>query len=696
MSLKSSLLKKISAKDATAKELKSAVGADRKRVKRALEELLSEGKVTQKKGVYSLTGPRQEPVRGILTKLGHSFGFVRPLDGSGDIFIPGHSLQGAMPGDEVEVSLNRYPRFENSREGEVDAILTPQNKVVGIVKKEQGRPVLVPDNAKDTALLIQKSADGGVKEGEKAAGVIIQRGERHEDHVVGITMRFGSADSARQCAKAILYAAGVEKSFPQQVKAEAKQVAAEKITKEEIKKRKDLRGETIFTIDSASTKDIDDAISAKRVLDGYRLSVHIADVSHYVKPKSKLDEEALSRGTSIYYADSVIPMLPKPLSNGICSLNPGEDRLAFSCIMTLDSEARLLDYRFFKTVIQSRVKGVYSEVNAIFEGTAEEETQQKYAEVSKTLEVMEEIYQKLAKLRAVRGSMEIESEEPKLTIDEEGRCVGVEKRARGEAERMIEEFMLQANTAAAHYARRLEIPFLYRVHDKPSADRVEGLKALLKAAGLDFQFQGEQPTQKELSKILNDTRGTNLERPVHQGVLRSMAKADYQPLPKGHFGLALDDYAHFTSPIRRYPDLAIHRILGESVSGEAPAALRKKYKSFTETASVLASEREIRAQQVERDCDDSYKAEYMQQFIGQEFEGVVSSVVRFGIYVELASSVEGLIHISNLSDGSMELIDGVSLTDTHTGKSYRLGDLVQVRVAGVDISQGNVDFVLAQ
>ncbi len=695
MSLKSSLLKKLTGKEASGKQLRNAVGADRKRVVRALEELEAEGKIRQSKGVYSLAGPGPDMVTGVLAKLGRSFGFVHPGDGSPDVFIPGHSLLGAMPGDAVEVAVSGSPRVENSREGEVEAILTPNNKVVGLVVKEGGKLCLLPDNAKDTPLAILKSADGGAKEGEKAAGEIIQRGERHEEHRVGITIRFGQADSARRCTKAILYGAGVEKAFPLEVKAEAKQVSAAKITKEEQKARKDLREEKVFTIDSASTKDIDDAISAKKVLDGYRLSVHIADVSHYVRPKSKLDEEALSRGTSIYYGDSVIPMLPKQLSNGICSLNPEEDRLAFSCVMTLDCDGRMLDYRFFKTLIRSRVKGVYDEINTLWQGGATPELEEKYAEVRESLDVMAELYHKLTKLRDGRGSLAIESEEPKLSFDESGRCVGVEKRSRGQAEQMIEEFMLLANTAAAHQARRLDIPFIYRVHDHPAAERVENLKALLKAAGVDFSFAGEMPSQKELAALLDKTRGTNLERPVHQGVLRSMAKADYEPLPKGHFGLALEDYAHFTSPIRRYPDLAIHRILTDVVAGQPPEALRKRYKAFCEQASALSSEKEVRAQQVERACDDVYKAEYMHQFIGQEFDGVVSSVVRFGIYVELDNTVEGLIHITHLPGRNLELVEGVALVDPATGQGYRLGDTVRVKVAGADISQGNVDFVLA-
>lgn len=705
MSLKNSLVKLLSKGPHTSGQLRTATGASRTKVIKTLNALIEDKKVRAEGGMYFLhkktaktANTTSQPANGIpckLVKLGKSFGFAAALDDSGDIFIPGHSLMGAMPGDEIMVSLFTNPRVVGSREGEVTSILACNNKVVGTVSKLGNKLVLVPDNAHDTPLLIRKSADGGARAGEKAAGEILERGLHQNEHVVGITFRFGSADSARQCAKAILYGAGVEKSFPSDVKEEAKSVGVQKISKAELKNREDLREHIIFTIDSASTKDIDDAVSAKKTPEGFELAVHIADVSHYVQPKTPLDNEALNRGCSIYYADSVIPMLPRQLSNGICSLNPKEDRLAFSCIMQLDKNGRMLDYRFVKSVICSSIKGVYSEINTLLDKTATEEIQNKYAEVEPVIRTLAQIYTKLSKLRAQRGCMEIESDEPHLVLNEAGECVGVEKRTRGEAERMIEEFMLMANTAAAHMARRLEIPFVYRVHDAPSADRVDALKNVLTAAGLHVVFKEDTPTQVELAQLLDDTRGTPLERAIHTAVLRSQAKAKYEPLPKGHFGLALVDYAHFTSPIRRYPDLAIHRILSDVVQGTPAADIRKKYTKFAALASTASSEKELVALKVERSCDDCYKAEYMRQFIGEEFEGIVSSVTSFGLYVELPNTVEGMIHVSRLSNNHMELSGGMVLSDPLSGKSYRIGDALGVRVESVDVSQGNVDFSLA-
>ncbi|MDL2327628.1 ribonuclease R [Ruminococcaceae bacterium OttesenSCG-928-A11] len=693
MSLKTNLLRELEKGPQTVKQLRAGAGADSKKITKALKAMEADGEVSHKKGLYTLLIPASAMVNGKLVKLGRTFGFVKPLDDSGDIFVPGHSLLGAMPGDVVRVALLANPRIPGSREGEIIEVTQPNNLVVGTVAEQDGRLVLVPDSAPDTPLQIRRSADGGVKAGEKAAAQILERGERHEDIRVGIAQRFGSAESAKQCAKTILFAAGVQKAFTEAVKSEAKTVGAAKITKEEIKARMDLRGEPIFTIDSESTKDIDDAISAYKTKDGYKLCVHIADVSWYVRPKTLLDEEALARGTSIYYADSVVPMLPRALSNGACSLNPGEDRLAFSCLMELDHNGRLADYQFVKSVIRSRVKGAYSEINALFAGADDAELREKYAEVAEGLPVMQELYRKLASLRDARGSMEIESSEPKLVLDEEGRCIGVEKRERGEAERMIEEFMLMANTAAAHLARRRGLPFVYRVHDKPSMEKVAQLRKVLDASGVEYQFKGEVPTQTELSALLDKTRGTNLEVPVHGAVLRSLAKALYEPLPKGHYGLALEDYAHFTSPIRRYPDLAIHRILSDYVAGTGPAALEKRYGGFAEMAAAKSSEREQLAVQIERDCDDSYKAEYMKQFVGQSFDAVVVSVTSFGLYVGLPNTVEGLVHITKLSDHRLELQDGVCLMDPVTGASFRVGDAMRVQLVGVDISQGNLDFV---
>ena len=700
MGIKSKIIKELQKKPRSRRELKAKLGNDKK-VVRALEELTARGKLAQHEGLYAIPDARAAgAVECGIVKVAERFGFARPAAGGPDIFLPGKALRGALPGDTVLVALSKHPRDAASPEGEVLAVLKENNRFTGtVVRVDGGRLALAPDACPACLLPIKKSADGGAREGEKAAVEIIGRGEHHADHRAGVSMRFGSAEDARHCIKAMLYGAGLSRHFPQSVKAEAKQIAAA-VTEQELAGRRDFRALPVFTIDSAETKDIDDAVSIERTPAGYRLGVHIADVSHYVRPGSALDAEAMARGTSVYYADSVIPLLPRALSNGICSLNEGEDRLTFSCLLELDESGCVTDTAFVKSAICSRVKGVYSEINALWDGTAGEDVRARYAAVEPELWLMRELYEKLAALRAQRGAMEIESGEARLTLDEGGRCIDVQKRTRGDAERMIEEFMLLANTAAASLARRRGIPFVYRVHEEPGAERTEALKTMLAAAGVELRCAGAAPTAKELAALLDETRGSGLERMVHTGVLRSMAKAKYEPLPKGHFGLALSDYAHFTSPIRRYPDLAIHRILSDLCAGQDAGTLRGKYEAFAAEASRQSSLCEVRAMQLERDAEDCYKAEYMRRFAGDAgnriWEGVISSVTSFGAYVELLNTVEGLVRAAQLSDHPLTLTEGCALYDAQTGQSWRIGDAIRVRAAAVDVSCGQVDFVPAE
>ncbi len=691
MALHDKILLQLQGGPLSEKQLMRKLGTDRKKLARAVKELRDNKQIVGKKGVYSLRGVQQpEYVQGVVAKLGRSFAFVSHPEG--DIFIPARGLQGALPKDEVKVVLSANPRVADSREGRIVAIVRPHNSLVGRLKLLQGRLVLVPDNAPDHYMPVKRSANMGAKEGELVAVQVLQRAVHYSDFRVGVVQRFGSVDSAQQCAKAILFAAGIEKTFPEEVKLEGKAVAAQPIS-EQLQGRLDLRDLPIFTIDAASTKDIDDAIYAKKTPNGYELSVHIADVSHYVKPQTALDAEAMKRGTSIYYADSVVPMLPRSLSNGICSLNPNEDRLAFSCIMQLDEQANVTNYQFKKAVICSCVKGVYSEVNQIIGKTAGPELLEKYKQVLDGIDVMYEIYQKLAILRKQRGSFEIESSEPEMKMDEQGICIDIKKRVRGEAERLIEEFMLLANNSAANFARKRSMPFVYRVHDKPSSKRVDMLKDILDALGVAYNFKSELPSQAELGEILSSTRGTPLEIPVHQMVLRSMAKAVYEPQPKGHYGLALQDYAHFTSPIRRYPDLAIHRILSDAISGTKAEKIHRKYETYAQQSSSISTSCEQQAVQIERSCDACYAAEYMKPRIGQSYSGIIMSVTNYGLYVVLPNTVEGLVPVHTLSDYRLELQEGVSLTDPVTNTRWRVGGDMRVKVVGVDIAQGHVDFV---
>lgn len=694
MSIETKILRELEKAPRSQRELKKRLGNDKK-VAGALQALLSQNKIARKGDRYQLAGRKQRGIPCRLVKLGGRFGFAQPLDESGDIFIPGRCLLGAMPGDEIEVELFEHPRLPGSREGEVVAITAPRDEFVGTVQvTDTGRLAVVPSDAPQTPILLRRACADQVQPGDKAAIRLVRRGDHHDEHRAEVVRNFGTALLAKNCAQGVLYAHQIEKPFPEAVCQEAAALESFTIPQSEVENRLDLRGWPIFTIDSASTKDIDDAISLSATETGWKLGVHIADVSWFVTPHSELDKEALRRGTSVYYADQVVPMLPKQLSNGVCSLNPGEDRLAFSCLMELDKEGGLQSYRFAKTLIRSRVKGVYAELNALLDGSQDAALAEKYAEVADQLPNMIALYKLLEKRRERRGGMDIESGEAKLKLDENGRCVDVIKAVRGQTEEMIESFMLQANTCAALEGRTRGIPFVYRVHTAPENDRVDSLKKLLHAVGLNCGFAGETPTPLELSRLLDETRGTPLERPVHTAVLRTMSKAKYEALPKGHFSLALSDYAHFTSPIRRYPDLAIHRILSQALAGSDAQAMQKRFGNFAQAASLQSSQRELAAMQAEREIESCYKAEYMKPRVGQTFTGVVSGVAPHGLYVQLPNTVEGMIRAENLSRSPLNLIEGVALSDPLTGRLWQLGSEVQVKCTGASVPAGTVDFEL--
>ena len=685
----------------TVKELKQKFGGERgadRKVMEALDELVREAVVCQRQGVFFTvrSGRADKALLCKVVKLGKNFAFVMLEDGTSDIFIPGRFTKGAMPGDEVLVEKFEHPRMEGSDEGTILAVLTEKNDLVGTVRRVEGRLRFVPDDCPAITMPLARDCEGGAKDGDKVAVEILNRGNRQEDYRVGVAMRFGSSDEAKRCAKALLYAKDIRTRFPDKVREEAKKFEGAEISEKDCEGRMDLRALPIFTIDSAETKDIDDAVSLTRTSDGgFELGVHIADVSNYVKPGTELDNEAFSRATSVYYADQVVPMLPKALSNGICSLNENELRLAFSCLMHLDKDGNLTDYRFVKSIIRSRVKGVYAEINALLAGTADAETKAKYADVIDQLPAMKELYGHRARLRKERGCMDIESGEVKLILDENGRCIDVKKRTSGESESMIEEFMLLANQCAAHFARVKQIPFVYRVHEEPNAEKLERLHALLQACGINDHFAKEVPTPKELSAILEGVRGTPYEQIINTGMLRCMSKALYEEKPKGHYGLVLKDYAHFTSPIRRYPDLAIHRIMTDLLKGTEKETMILRYTDFAERASKQSSEREVVAMQIERKAEDCYKAEYARRHLGECYEGTISGVTQRGLFIELDNGVEGFVPASSLTPSGTSLTEGVRLTDPASGKSWSLGDKMMITIVRADVNLGKIDFEVA-
>ena len=685
----------------TVKDLKQKFGGERgadRKVMEALDELVREAVVCQRQGVFFTvrSGRADKALLCKVVKLGKNFAFVMLEDGTSDIFIPGRFTKGAMPGDDVLVEKFEHPRVEGSDEGAILAILTEKNDLVGTVRRVEGRLRFVPDDCPAITMPLARDCEGGAKDGDKVAVEILNRGNRQEDHRVGVAMRFGSSDEAKRCAKALLYAKDIRTRFPDKVRDEAKKFEGAEVSEKDCEGRMDLRALPIFTIDSAETKDIDDAISLTRTPEGgFELGVHIADVSNYVKPGTELDNEAFSRATSVYYADQVVPMLPKALSNGICSLNENELRLAFSCLMRLDKNGDLTDYRFVKSIIRSRVKGVYSEINALLAGTADAEIKAKYADVIDQLPAMKELYGHRARLRKERGCMDIESGEVKLILDENGRCIDVKKRTSGESESMIEEFMLLANQCAAHFARVKQIPFVYRVHEEPNAEKLERLHALLQACGINDHFAKDVPAPKELSAILEGVRGTPYEQIINTGMLRCMSKALYEEKPKGHYGLVLKDYAHFTSPIRRYPDLAIHRIMTDMLKGTEKETMILRYTDFAERASKQSSEREVIAMQIERKAEDCYKAEYARRHLGECYEGTISGVTQRGLFIELDNGVEGFVPASSLTPSGTSLTEGVRLTDPASGKTWSLGDKMMITIVRADVNLGKIDFEVA-
>lgn len=700
--LQKSILNAVKRRPMTLRELQNNLQVDNSRLRTTVSAMVATGELSMRNGTYvpgfatyeNTNAPDTIPCT--LVKLAARFGFASRDDGEGDIFIPGRALHGAMPNDKINVKLFDHPRVEGSSEGEVVEVTVPNNRFAGTVcLSEDGRMAVEPDGCRDVKFLLAKQGSEGVHLGDKVGFLITHRGNRHSDHRAAVVEKFGSSDYASECAKAILYGRNVRQEFPPEVLEEACAYDNAVVDPAEVAKRLDLRGIPIFTIDSAETKDIDDAISLQKLEDGYELGVHIADVSHYVRPGSALNEEAFERATSIYYADKVIPMLPTQLSNGICSLNEGEDRLAFSCLMRLDEKGEIHSYKFVKSVIRSRVKGVYKEINALLEpeeGADLSELQTKYAAVLEQLPTMDELYRKRLVLRKARGGMEIESNEAKLVMDENGRCVDIVKRDRGTSECMIEEFMLLANQCAANAGRTNKVPFVYRVHEAPDAEKMEKLSATLLACGLNAKFKNPIPTQLELAALLDETRGQPIQIPVHTGILRSMQKARYAPQPLGHYGLVLADYAHFTSPIRRYPDLAIHRILSEMLQGVSNSQLQKDFNEFAQQASEKSSKQEVAAVRIERDVEDLYKAEYMHNHLGEVYTGTVAGITPRGVFVELDNTVEGFVPAAQLCKGEPQVIDGVSMLDPLTGKSWMLGSSMKIQVAAADVALGRIDF----
>ena len=634
--------------------------------------------------------PVGEDVEATLVSLSKNFGFARPDSGGDDIFIHGSALQGALVGDKIIVGDIR--KDDRGPSGRVRRIVEHKPaQTTGTVSITDEGIELIPDNAIRYNLRMRERDLNGAKNGDKVMASL-EQDYRGDWAYASVKKVFGSGRTARVCADAIVEQYGIPHVFPQEVLDEAERVGNEPISDEEYAKRLDLRGEPIFTIDSKDAKDLDDAISVKRTDFGYTLGVHIADVSHYVKEGSAIDEEAINRGTSVYFADRVIPMLPEVLSNGACSLNAGTDKLAFSALIELDKEGHITKYDFKKTIINSKVRGVYSEVNEILDGTASEEILNKYAPVMESLMSAKELADILKANSAARGTMELDSGESKFILDENGICIDIMPRVSGEAEQLIEQMMVTANIAAAKFSLDHKLPFLYRVHGTPDPKRVEELVTLLQLVGVPCkEIVKPNPETQDFAAILDRVRGLPCETLVSQRLLRTMEKARYSTEETGHFGLALSDYSHYTSPIRRYPDTSIHRVLSAFVEGMPTEEVRRRYAQFCETSATESSRNEIRVLIAERDAEDCYMAEYMSQHIGEHFEGTVSGVMMRGVFVRLENSVEGFVSLDAFEDEDF-VYDGL-ITQRSPKRELTIGTPLPIIVASAYVATGKVDFV---
>lgn len=662
----------------------------------ALEELKREGRIhISKKHRIHLADKPSAAVEATILSLSRGFAFARPDEGGADIFIPAERLKNAVPGDRVLLTgLKQSPKGPSA---EVQSVAEKSSRLVtGTLAGKDGILELLPDGGIRYGIPVRRKGSAQARVGDKVQAKIF-----HDK--IDSTLRseivkvYGRAGSAKICADAILDQNGIHTEFPPEAIAEAKAAAARGISEDDLKGRLDLRELSICTIDGPDAKDLDDAISVSKTHNGYRLGVHIADVSHYIPEGGALDMEARERGTSVYFADRVVPMLPTALSNGVCSLNAGEDKLTFSAMIELDENGEILSSRFRKSVIRSRVRGVYGEVNRLFDGSADQDLRKKYAPVIRSLNTARKLASILSRKYLANGAVDLESTESEFTLNSDGVCVEVRPRKSGEAEQMIEFLMITANRAAAMLARQQGIPFIYRIHEQPNPERVESLVKLLDALGLNSSaLKGKKEvTPADFSDILKQAQGISAGRIVQHQLLRTMMKARYSERPVGHFGLALDDYCHFTSPIRRYPDTAIHRILSAMLKTKDRAKLAAHYGDFAVSAAKTSSDAEVRAMTAERSAEDCYMAEFIKQHLGEEYNGVISGVTQRGVFVELENSVEGFVPVESI-EGTNYRFDGfLSQVDSNTGKKLTIGMPMRVVVAAADVPSGRIDFACA-
>lgn len=623
------------------------------------------------------------------------FAFVIPNDKTReDIFIPAENMNSAMNGDIVVANLTRMPEAGRRQEGEIVRILERENEtIIGSFEDNGNFGFLIPDEHRIAYdVFIPKAQTGGAKNGQKVVVQVTRWPELRRNPEGKVIEILGFLSDKGTDILSIIRQYKLPEDFPPKVQDQADLIGQE-VTARDLEGREDLRDLVCFTIDGPDAKDFDDAVSIESLDNGnYKLGVHIADVAHYVKLNSALDKEALSRGNSVYLIDRVIPMLPKELSNGICSLNPHLERLTLSVFMEIDKKGTVVYHKIVESVIKSKHRLIYDDVSDFLEND-DDKAKEKLKDILSELSKMHELMEVLNEKREIRGSIDFDFPETYIELDDNGKPIDVRVAERRVANRMIEEFMLVCNETVAEEFFWAEIPFLYRVHEEPNPEKLEAFAKFIHNFG--YTLKGKEIHPKELQLLTQEIKGKKEESVISTILLRSLKKAVYSPESGIHFGLAAQYYSHFTSPIRRYPDLVIHRIIKDylkgNLTGDRLARLEKVLPEIADHTSMT----ERRAEDAEREVDDLKKAQYMAERIGEEYTGIVSSVTSFGLFVQLENTIEGLVHFNNMDDDFYRFDEeNYYIIGERTNRIYRLGDEVRIEVIGADVGKRNIDFRL--
>ena len=666
----------------------------RQELQEVLDALLQEGKIeVSQKGKYQKS--RGVFLTGVFTAHPKGFGFVS-VDGMEDVFIPEDQVHGAMHQDTVQITV-KPGQSGKRREGAVNRIVKRgTDRIVGLYQESRNFGFVIPDNERYTRdIFVPKEDSGGAVNGHKVVVELVSYGTDRKSPEGKVVEILGHISDPGTDILSIVKGYDLPVEFPEKVMRQAERVP-DRISEADMQGRTDLRDVQMVTIDGEDAKDLDDAVSLEMNGGQYILGVHIADVANYVQEGSALDREAFERGTSVYLVDRVIPMLPRRLSNGICSLNEGQDRLALSCIMTIDQKGKVLDHVIAETVIRVDRRMTYTSVKKILEEQDAEESA-RYEELVPMFQRMQELAGLLRARRRARGSIDFDFPETKVILDEKGEPVEIRPYDRNTATKIIEDFMLIANETVAEDYFWQELPFVYRTHENPDPDRMKKLSTFINNFGYSIRFREDEVHPKELQKLLERLEGTPEETLISRLTLRSMKQAKYTTECTGHFGLAARYYCHFTSPIRRYPDLQIHRIIKDSLRGRMNQEKIEHYRKILDEVAKQSSERERRADEAERETIRLKKAEYMSRHLWEEYEGVISGVTGWGLYVELPNTVEGLVHVASLQGDYFEYNENAyEMVGQRTGKTYRLGQTVRVQVVKADRTTRTVDFELAE